>query len=204
MPGLASGEALLLMVFLFSLCFGYLGASNPPLKSGPMIMFVNMAGISNEQSFSFQGPVDGGMMTILAGLIVAITYMFFRPLKPERLTLVWMKRFGRGCLSFAESIGSSKDPSARAHDRETALRSLILPAPENLRANAAGLKDNSNSASFDETIQQLCDSLQSTADRLKGFELSITDVRRRDEIAQRAYHAINTRLKHSLSTPRAA
>ena len=72
MPALSTGFGLLSLIFVFSFIFGYLGGRSPALKSGPMIMFVVGTGISNQQSYSFQGLVDAALMLLLAGAIVTV------------------------------------------------------------------------------------------------------------------------------------
>lgn len=83
MPSLSTGFELLSLIFVYSFFFGYLGRWSPALKSGPIIMFVSMTGISNQQSYSFNGTVDGALMILLAGGIMAVVYYFFTSLHPK-------------------------------------------------------------------------------------------------------------------------
>ena len=62
MPALSTGLGLLGLIFIYSFVFGYLGGRSPALKSGPIMMFLMMTGISNQQRYSFNGPVDGALM----------------------------------------------------------------------------------------------------------------------------------------------
>ena len=55
------------------------------MKSGPIIMFAVMTGISNQQRYSFQGLVDGALMILLAGAILTIIYVVVTPIRPQRI-----------------------------------------------------------------------------------------------------------------------
>lgn len=81
MPALETGFGLLALVFAYSFVFGYLGGRSPVLKAGPMIMFVNAIGISNQQTYSFQGIVDGALLILLAGAIVTSVYFLFKAIR---------------------------------------------------------------------------------------------------------------------------
>ena len=81
MPAISTSVGLLGLVFVYSLFFGCLGGINPVFKLAPLVMFVSVAGISNQQSYSFQGPVDAALMWVIAGTLVAIIYPFFAALR---------------------------------------------------------------------------------------------------------------------------
>jgi len=83
MPTLSTGVGLISLIFVYSFGFGYLGGRSPALKSGPMLMFVTMSGISNQQTYSFLGTVNGALMIILAGVITAVVYSFSTPMRPS-------------------------------------------------------------------------------------------------------------------------
>ena len=97
MPALDSGVGLLSLIFLYTFFFGYLGGRSPMLKMGPIAMFVMMTGISNQQTYSFIGLVNGAMMMILGLSILSVVYMLWTPSRPERLLLSSLKRFFHGC-----------------------------------------------------------------------------------------------------------
>ena len=114
MPMLGSGLELLSLVFVYSLVFGYLGGRSPALKSGPMIMFVTMTGISNQQHYSFQGPVDGALMIVLAGTILTVVYFMFSPMRPEDALLRGIRRFMHGCARITSGLERFGSTSASA------------------------------------------------------------------------------------------
>ena len=82
MPGLSTGLELLTLISVYSFTFRYLGGRWPALKSSPIIMFGVMTGISNQQRYLFQVPVDGALMLMLAGIVVTLVYYLFIPLVP--------------------------------------------------------------------------------------------------------------------------
>ena len=41
-----------------------------------------MTGISNQQRYSFNGPVDGALMILLAVIVVAMVYSLFGSMRP--------------------------------------------------------------------------------------------------------------------------
>ena len=77
MPALSTGLGLLALIFVYSFVFAYLGGRSPALKSGPIIMFVVLTGISNQQSFSFQSVAVGSQMILIAGIVMTVVYFLF-------------------------------------------------------------------------------------------------------------------------------
>lgn len=83
MPRLSTGAELLTLVFLYTFVAGELGGFVPPLKLLMVYQFVAMAGISNQQVYSFQGPIDGALLFLLAGIIIILVYYLFEPFIPK-------------------------------------------------------------------------------------------------------------------------
>ncbi|WP_417738220.1 FUSC family protein [Rosistilla oblonga] len=78
MPMFTSGFELLGLIFAYAFTFGYLGERSAALKSGPMLIFVSVTGISNQQSYSFQEIVVGTLLILLAGTIATSVYYLFK------------------------------------------------------------------------------------------------------------------------------
>ena len=136
MPALSTGPELLCLIFVYSLFFGYLGGRSPALKSGPIIQFVMSAGISNQQSYSFQGMVTGALMTILSGTVMTLVYFCFRPMHPEQNLLSNLHRFFRGCARVIRAIPIAS-PVVHVEGkrvRKRYLQSMVLPAPAKIQA----------------------------------------------------------------------
>ncbi len=100
-------------------------------KLAPPIMFASVAGISNQQSYSFQGPVDAALMLVIAASLVAITYPCFAPLRPERKLVLWMDRFFQRCADVVSGYASDAAGDSRTlgTERKRSLQSMVLSAP---------------------------------------------------------------------------
>ena len=173
MPSLNSGFALLSLIFVFSLICGYLGGRSPAFKSGPMIMFVTMTGISNQQSYSFQGPVDGALMMVLAVAIVTAIYFMFTPLRPEDALLRAYRRFMRGCARVTAGFDLSGAPqsSASRRLRKRYLQTMVLPGPAMLLKAQSQLSFAIDSETTQQNANRLHDSLQRVSYRLQALDL---------------------------------
>jgi uncharacterized membrane protein YccC len=174
MPRLSTGFDLLGLIFIYSFVFGYLGGRSPALKSGPIIMFVMMTGISNEQSYSFQGPVDGALMLLLAGAIITVVYFLFSPLRPEQALLGGLRRFFLGCARLTRGFALD-GPSERARGqriRRRYFQSMVLPAPAKIQTAQQHLDYRLYPDNPPEKVQRLHDSVQSITYRLESLELA--------------------------------
>ena len=75
MPRLSSGVEILALIFVYSFLCSLAGARSPAVKMALLAVFVLLTGISNQQTYSFIGLVNGAMMFILAQGLVTIVYM---------------------------------------------------------------------------------------------------------------------------------
>ena len=83
MPRLSTGEELLALVFVYTFVVVELSGKVPPLRIVLLYLFAVMAGISNQQFYSFQAPVDGALLFLLAGIIITLVYYLFEPFIPK-------------------------------------------------------------------------------------------------------------------------
>jgi hypothetical protein len=174
MPALSSGFGLLSLIFIFTFVFGYLGGRSPALKSGPLIMFVVATGISNQQSYSFQGLVDAALMILLAGTILAVVYYLFHPMHPEQNLLGSLRRFFHGCAQVTGGFAPDR-PSERAKGRRIRkryLESMVVGAPAQIQTAQQHLDYKLYPDNSSEKVQRLHDSVQSIAYRLESLELA--------------------------------
>ena len=174
MPALDSGVGLLSLIFLYTFLFGYLGGRSPMLKMGPLIMFVMMTGISNQQTYSFIGLVNGAMMVILAISILSVGYMFWFPNRPERILLSSLKRFFRGCENIIRGFAlyRLKDRVKGRKLRKHYFETMVLPVPNELVKVEKNLDYKLFPDNTPEKIKRLLDSLQSISFRLQTVELA--------------------------------
>jgi len=180
MPRLSTGFDLLSLIFLYSFVFGYLGGRSPALKSGPIILFVMMTGISNRQSYSFQGPVDGALMILLAGTILTVVYYSVVPTQPEPALLRSVRQFFRGCAGVIGGL-ALVDPSDHAKEprlRKRYLEAMVLATPDKIQTAQRKLNRKLHPDKDLETVQRLHDCAQSTAFRLQSLEIAYDRIAR--------------------------
>lgn len=88
MPQLSTGTELLGFIFCFTFSIAVIFTGRlSALRTLILVVFVMMTGISNQQSYSFVGLVDGALMMSLSLIIVAIVQALFNPLRPEEILL---------------------------------------------------------------------------------------------------------------------
>lgn len=80
MPRLSTGVELLTLVFSYTFLAGYLGGAPKLLM---LFLFFTMAGISNQQQYSFQLPIDAALLIVLVGMIITVVYYLFEPFIPK-------------------------------------------------------------------------------------------------------------------------
>ena len=143
------------------------------LKTLVLVLFVMMTGISNDQTYSFTGLVDGAMMIVLAVGIIAIVQTFVCPLKPERVLLTSVRRFFRGCalVTHADASAAPVDRAARRR-RKQYFESMVMPAPAKVQSAMKQLDYNLYPDNPAEIVQRLVDAMQSIGDRLQALEIA--------------------------------
>ena len=174
MPALSTGYGLLALVFIYAFVFGLLGGRSPALKSGPLVQFVMIAGISNEQHYSFQGLVDGALMTLLAGAILTVVYYAFAPLHPEQALLWSLRRCFHGCSRVLQGFAGDS-PGVRATGRKLRKRyfeSMVLPTPAKIQAAQNQLDYQLYPENSPEKVQRLLDCIQTIIYRLESLQIA--------------------------------
>jgi uncharacterized membrane protein YccC len=83
MPRLDTGLGLLAFVFGYAFLLGWLGGWKPMVKLVGLALFATMAGISNEQTYSFLGFVNGGMMFALSLGTIAVVQLLVAAVRPD-------------------------------------------------------------------------------------------------------------------------
>jgi hypothetical protein len=200
MPALSNGFGLLSLIFVYSLFFGYFGGRSPALKSGPMIMFVVATGISNQQSYSFQGLVDAALMILLAGAILTAVYYLFNPMRPEQVLLRSLRRFFHGCARVTGGFALD-GPSKRAKGRRIRKRyfeSVVLPAPAKIQKAQKNLDYKLYPDNSPDKVQRLHDSLQSIAYRLESLELAHDRIARHSSELPEPFVRAGTQVRHTM------
>ena len=174
MPALDSGFALLALIFVYTYVFGYLGGKSPVLKLGPLMMFVMMVNITNEQSYSFIALVTAGLMMLLGVSVVVIVDRLLSPMHPEQVLLRNMRRFLGGCARIIGDIGlqSHRQPRRARRLRRRIYESRILPVTARLHDLEKKLDFDRFPDNSPEKVLQLVDGLQSMRWRMQSLELT--------------------------------
>lgn len=175
LPRLDSGLELLTLLFVFAFTVDYFCIGRRAgLRTLILTLFVMMTGISNSQSYSFIGLVDGGLMVVLGLTVVAIVQMLFSPVRPEQILIKSTRRFFAGCARFTSRF-SSEDSTTAADDqkiRRQCLESVMLPASANIGQVQKNLDSNLYAENPPEKLQQLIDGMQSITYRLQSAEIA--------------------------------
>lgn len=77
MPSLSAEIGLFSLIFTFTFVFSYLGSKSMVLKMGPLILFVMITNITNQQTYSFIGFVNLSIAMLLPLVFMTIIYMLF-------------------------------------------------------------------------------------------------------------------------------
>ena len=172
MPLLDSGFAILALIFVYTFCFGYLGGRSPVLKLGPLMMFVMMANITNEQSYSFIKLATGGLVMLMGVSIVVLVHSLLSPMHAEQVLLRSLRRFFKGCASITATYTPHtrrRQPAGRRR-RKRLFESRILPLTAQLQGVMKGIDYQLFPDNTEERVQHLVNSLYSLRIRLQALE----------------------------------
>ena len=174
MPTLDSGAALLGLVFTYTFVFGFLGGKSPVLKIGPLMMFVMVVNITNEQVYSFMAMVAFSLVLLLGVSIVVLVDRLLSPMHPEKILLRGVRRFLAGCARVTGDIGLSmaRQPQRARKLRRRVFESRIVPFSARLNKLEQQLDYDLFPDNTPEKVSRLVDSLQSLRWRLQTLEIT--------------------------------
>gem|GEM_PF-1150490 len=172
MPLLDSGFAILMLIFLYTFCFGFLGFRSPVLKIGPLMMFVQIANVTNDQFYSFLLLVTGGLVMLLGVSIVVLVHRLLSPMHAEKVMLRTLRRFFQGCarLAIAYSMPAPRKSGAAQKYRKRLFENRILPLPVQLQGIMKRLDYQHHPANSEEKVRDLMQNLFSLRNRLLTVE----------------------------------
>jgi len=172
MPLLDSGFAILTLIFLYTYCFGFLGFRSPVLKIGPLMMFVQIANVTNDQFYSFLLLVTGGLVMLLGVSIVVLVHRLLSPMHAEKVLLRTLRRFFQGCarLAIAYSMPAPRQPGTARKHRKRLFENRILPLPAQLQGIMKRLDYQHHPANSAEKVLDLAQNLYSLRNRLLTVE----------------------------------
>jgi uncharacterized membrane protein YccC len=172
MPALDSGFGILALIFVYTFVFGYLGGRSPILKIGPLIMFVMVININNDQAYSFIALVTAGLVILLGISIVVLVHRLLSPMHPEKIMLRSVHRFLAGSARIVDDFRprSPRQQIRGRRRRRRVFETAILP----VSAQLLGVEKNLDYPQFPdntpEKVQDLVDNLQSIRLRLQSLE----------------------------------
>jgi len=168
MPALDSGFAILALIFVYTFCFGFLGNRSPVLKLGPLMMFVQMANVTNDQAYSFILLVTGGLVMLMSVSIVVLVHRLLSPMHPEKILLRSLRRFFQGCarIVFAYTVPATRKQRKRLFENR------VLPLPTQLQGVMKSLDYPHFPANSEDRVRDLANNLYSLRNRLLMLEAS--------------------------------
>lgn len=174
MPALDTGVGLLSLIFVYTFVFGYLGGRSPMLKLVPILLFVVMTGISNNQTYSFMALATSGIMLMLVMSIIAAVNMLWTPSRPEKIVLGSVRRFFKGCYLITAAF-ASHEPKEQAKGRKRRKRyfeSMLLPGTRQLHAAQKTLDYKLFPDNDKDKVNRLASSMQDMVFRLQALEIA--------------------------------
>jgi len=174
MPALDSGFAILSLIFVYTFCFGFLGNRSPVLKLGPLMMFVQMANVTNDQAYSFMLLVTVGLVMLLGVSIVVLVHRLLSPMHAEKILLRTLQRFFQGCarIAIAYKVPATRTVNATCKHRKRLFENRILPLPTQLQGIMKSLDYQQFPANSEDRVQDLAQNLYSLRNRLLTVEAS--------------------------------
>jgi len=178
MPTLDSGFSLLALIFVYTFVFAWLGGRSPILKLGPLLMFIMMVNINNQQGYSFIALVTAGLVMLLGISIVVMVHRLSSPMHPEKVLLRSVRRF---LIGNARIIGDFRAFSPRQQSRGRKRRkrifeTAILPISSQLMNIEKHLDYPLFPENTPDKVQYLANSLHAVRLRLQTLEANFTTV----------------------------
>ena len=166
LPGITKGLDLAVLLFVLTFVFVLLAKWVHLLQVLPMLLLVNLAGLSNHQSYSFPGLISGIIMIVVALMIVITVYMLMIPSRREQILVDGVRRFFRGC-SIITSQWDSLGSRSRALRRRS-FESMVIPAAKRL----SGVGSRSIPGGDPAHVQRLIDAVSAISRRLESADLA--------------------------------
>ena len=193
MPTLDSGFSILALIFIYTFVFGYLGGRSPILKIGPLVMFVMMININNNQVYSFIALVTAGLVILLGISIVVFVHRLLSPMHPEKILLRSVHRFLGGCVRVVDDLRlrSPRQKIRGRRRRKRVFETAILPISAQLLSVEKNLDYTQFPDNTPEKVQDLVDNLQSIRFRLQSLETTYDKAERESPELMQALAPLN-------------
>ena len=171
MPQLAGFAALGPMIFAVTFFFCYV-FSEPRQMLGRafgLALFVVIASISNEQTYSFLTVATTSLMFVLIFLVLALTVHFPISWRPERVFDRLLHRYFRSCRYLVSTVGRHADPLSTRRERwlDTFHLREVSTIPAKLAGWAPHLDTAALASAGEDTVQGMISGLQELATRIR-------------------------------------
>jgi len=174
LPTLSTGPELLSFIFIYMFVFAFLGGKQPVIKLVAAQLLVNLAGISNPQTYSFMVLAGSALGLGLPLFIIAMVDLFWTPSRPEQIVTRGLRRFFRGCSRIAGgfALNQPRDQARGQRLRARSFQSMIQPSLIELRQSAKRLDYHRFTDNDPKKVNRLLDGLQSIGYRLQALEMA--------------------------------
>ena len=173
MPHLSSFIGLGLLIFgvTFAICYLFAAPKQALGRIFGLTMFVTIASISNEQTYSFLKAANTALMFVQLFLILVITSHVPFSLRPDRAFLRLLRRFFRSCESLVSTMRWDPQRPVRRLDRwrEAFHVREVSTLPRKLGAWAPHIDTKALPGTSPQQIQAVVTSLQGLTYRIKGL-----------------------------------
>jgi len=173
MPQLSSFAGLGPLIFAttFSICYLFASPRHSLGRALGLALFVTIAAISNQQTYSFLSVANTALMFPLIFLVIAITAYFPFSTRPETVYLRLLRRFFRSAeyLMSTMSWGLGHDPSSVDRWRKAFHLRELSTLPQKLGAWAPHVDTRPLRNNSPQDIQALVTSLQALTYRMDGL-----------------------------------
>ncbi len=194
MPALGGGAGLLVLIFVYTFVFAYVGANKKPLKLVPILLFVEVTGISNQQSYSFMALIDGAMLFLICLSVIAVVDMLWTSRRPEKNFTTSLRRFFRACAAITDSFSAESHRGEMIRKRH--FDSAVLGVPGQLQALAQQLDSKQFPGNEESKMQDLLDGLQAIILRLQAVELVHQQLGNEDSAWMNKFEDASEQLRH--------
>lgn len=165
MPRLSSYQELGLLIFVvvFGFCYFFAAPKQMLVRAFGLAMFISIASISNEQSYSFMVVAGTALMFPLLFVLLLVTANIPFLSRPDRAMLRLLRRFFR---SYEYLLAAPKSDSWMAGQRKNFHLHEVASLPEKIGSWAPGLDEKILGGTTKELVQAMLASVQSLSFRM--------------------------------------
>jgi uncharacterized membrane protein YccC len=173
LPSLSNFYELGLLVFTttFAICYLYAKPQQALEKTFGLAMFVSIASITNEQTYSFMVPATTAMMFPLIFMLIAITAYIPHSPHPEHAFVRLLERFFHDCEFLVSNISGNRQKFLFGIDGliERTRRKDIVSLPVKLRTWSQHINMTTLPATTNDQMKSIVTTIQTLTDRIQDL-----------------------------------